>query len=80
MAKYRLAFFLDFLTLEVGTHSLSQNVSEELYAAYYPRRAQITSLCFVHLGLSYCLVWSWWTVHSWYFFFSEILYSFRLHL
>jgi hypothetical protein len=41
---HALFALLDFLTLEVGTERVSQNVSRELplYAAHYFRRAQIS--------------------------------------
>jgi hypothetical protein len=47
-----VAFFLDFLTLKYGTDRLSQYVSKELplYAAYYPRRSQMST---VHSLTSY---------------------------
>jgi hypothetical protein len=44
-SRVKKSLFLDFLTLEDGTHTLSRNVGKglPLDAALYPRRAQIST-------------------------------------
>jgi hypothetical protein len=47
-------FFLDILTLEKGTNWLSQNIGMELplYAAYNPRREQVSKTYSISVCLS----------------------------
>ena len=69
-----LVFFLDCLTLEDGTNSLSRNIGTWLpiYIAWYPRRAKIsftmwrkTQITVVRICLwTGCRFWTWFCVFS----------------